>query len=147
MIFLNHALTGALLALKIEQPLVLVPMALGSHLVLDALPHYGYPELDLDHRRWVVTGIIDGVLTVGAVMVIYLAWPQRIGHILIGVLAAVLPDLVYIPQVLVGWQPNTWWHRLHGRVQWAEFPRGLMVDVAWAGAMVYLLWLDISKVS
>ncbi|MFZ1324307.1 MAG: hypothetical protein WAQ57_04090 [Candidatus Saccharimonadales bacterium] len=37
----NHAAAGAGIALAVRQPLLALPLALASHFVLDALPHYG----------------------------------------------------------------------------------------------------------
>jgi hypothetical protein len=139
MLLLNHALTGALLGLAIDQPVVLVPVAVASHFVLDSLPHFGYPELELSHRRWVVTGLIDGVLSVAAVIGLCLVAPQRAGHLVLGAAAAALPDLLYVPQVLLGRRFEGWWHRLHEGIQWGEHPAGIAVDGVWLVTMSSLL--------
>jgi hypothetical protein len=139
MLFLNHTLTGGLLGLTIDEPLVLVPAALGSHFVMDALPHFGYPELALKHQRWVVAGVIDGALSLLAVITLCGVAPRRTGHILLGVGMAVLPDLYYVPEVLLGWRPNHLWGRFHNWIQWGEYPGGLAVDAVWAAAVIYMI--------
>jgi hypothetical protein len=139
MLFVNHALTGALLGLAIDDPLVLAPTALASHFVLDALPHFGYTKLEVVHPRWVATGIADGVVAIAAVIALCLVRPQRVGHMVLGATAAVLPDLFYIPEVLFGWHLDKWWRRLHDRIQWFEHPSGLVVDAVWLVVVVWLI--------
>lgn len=39
----NHALTGAVIALAIDKPLLAIPLALLSHFALDIIPHYNPP--------------------------------------------------------------------------------------------------------
>ena len=39
----NHLVVGAIIGVAIKQPLVALPVAYGSHFVLDALPRYGDP--------------------------------------------------------------------------------------------------------
>jgi hypothetical protein len=44
----NHVVTGALIATAVAQPAAAIPLALASHFVLDALPHYG----DVNKSSW-----------------------------------------------------------------------------------------------
>ena len=39
MLLTNHALTGTVLGLSIDNEVILVPVAFASHFVLDGLPH------------------------------------------------------------------------------------------------------------
>lgn len=39
----NHLLAGSLIGLAIKEPLLAAVLALASHFVMDALPHFGYP--------------------------------------------------------------------------------------------------------
>ena len=43
---INHALTGAVIGLAITEPAAAIPLAVVSHYVCDAIPHYGqnHPE-------------------------------------------------------------------------------------------------------
>jgi hypothetical protein len=38
----NHAITGAIIAVVIDKPVIALPLALLSHFAQDALPHFGY---------------------------------------------------------------------------------------------------------
>src|SRR5690242_2115662 len=41
----NHALSGAVIALAVKNPVLAIPLAFVSHFVLDLLPHYNPPGL------------------------------------------------------------------------------------------------------
>lgn len=139
MFFTNHALTGVLLGLTIENEFVLAPVAVSSHFLLDMMPHFGYDETNLSSRVWVITGVIDGVIGITLVAGACFVWPERVGHILLGAFFAVLPDLLYIPEVLMRRDFTGWLGRFHARIQWGEYPRGWVVDAAWTLALLH--WL------
>jgi len=55
----NHAASGGLIGALLPLPLA-IPVALTSHFILDAFPHYGIPH----HRRdgssfWKIFGAVD----------------------------------------------------------------------------------------
>ncbi len=139
MLLVNHALTGALLGLVIEPAGLIVPAAFGSHFALDALPHFGHREPNIFHRTWIRTGVLDGAATVLALAVVCLTWPQRLPHVLLGVGFAILPDLVYVPEVLFRRRLSGWFGRLHARIQWAEIPTGWVIEAVWA--FVVVTWM------
>ena len=91
----NHLLTGAALAKFLPIP-VAVPVALASHFVLDALPHFGFPSIEerMRHLTLFRTVIaLDGILSITLSI-----WLIRNGHyswLLVG-LVAYSPDLLWI---------------------------------------------------
>jgi hypothetical protein len=140
MLMVNHALTGAVLGLTIRNPAMLAPAAVLSHFVLDAIPHFGHHESSLKSTRWRITGLVDGLVTALAVTVALLIWPQYTNHIMLGVGFAILPDLFYIPEILLGRRITGWFGRWHSRIQWGENPTGWPVDLAWLTLLLYWLY-------
>lgn len=47
MITTPHLLTGALIGVTLKDPIIAIPIALGSHVILDMVPHYDFP----DHKK------------------------------------------------------------------------------------------------
>ncbi len=146
----NHVLAGALIALTIKQPAVVLPLALGSHFVLDALPHFGYKGNKgysevLQHKLSYWVGIISvpTTLLVATLLVSNQLWLA----IAAGTLAA-LPDILGIY--------NYQKYEKHGQkaqgilkvvhvqfhraIQWCERPWGIYVElVVFAGSLSLLI--------
>lgn len=135
MFLTNHALTGLALGLNITNPAVLAPAALASHFALDALPHYGDKGLVLNGPTGKFKAIIlaDGALAIATCVAAVWLWPERAFHLGLGIFFATLPDLLYIPrQLFNGWVPSKLYARFHKRIQWAEMPPGIIVELGWA---------------
>lgn len=148
MLLTNHTLTGVVLGLSIDHPAVLAPTAIASHLALDAVPHFGHPVLKGAFRKlpFLILGSVDFAVSIGITITACVLWPQRLGHILLGVFGAALPDLVYIPIIVFGWRRLDRWFAFYrpmigllAAIQWYERPPGLVVEAAWASAMLWLL--------
>jgi hypothetical protein len=150
MLLTNHTLTGVFLGLSIDNPVALAPTAVASHLVLDAVPHFGASIIrgDGDKRRlgFLILGSIDFALSVGVTVAACVLWPWRAGNIIIGALGADLPDLTYIPIILFRrgpvfkllpfYEPM---QRFFSFIQWYEKPPGAITEVLWFALMAYLL--------
>ncbi len=91
----NHLLTGAALSKFLPLPVAL-PLAFASHFILDALPHFGFPSIDvrMKHLRLMkVILCIDFLLSVAISI-----WLIALGHtkwLLVGIVAY-SPDFVWI---------------------------------------------------
>lgn len=140
MLMVNHALTGVILGHAIGGNLALVPVAIASHFALDLIPHFGHPESSLHSRRWRITGLLDGLLTAASLIGVSLIWPEQSLHLLIGAGAAIMPDLFYVPEVLLKRRITGWFGRWHDQIQWGENPTGWMVDAAWLAFIVFSLY-------
>jgi hypothetical protein len=150
MLLTNHVLTGTLLGLTIDNPVVLAPTAVASHLALDMTPHFGFdrpPSIEPTFREpaFIILGSLDFAASLAATLGACLIWPHRAGHILIGVVGAALPDLTYIPiivfskrilKLIPGYQAMI---DFLVRIQWYEKPPGLITEIIWAGLMLWLL--------
>ena len=144
----NHALTGAVIGVLIGKPLVAIPLAIVSHFVCDALPHFGYSRQTF--RKIVVKStIFRNYLYVEAgicfLIVVALAGFQPAHWQLAAVcaFAAASPDFLsynrYRSQRLgKPWRPNVYASFASG-IQWFERPIGAVVEIAWAIAAVAIL--------
>ncbi|HEY6736891.1 MAG TPA: hypothetical protein VI322_04215 [Candidatus Saccharimonadia bacterium] len=148
MLLTNHTLTGVVLGLTIDNPVVLAPVAVASHLALDVTPHFGIRlREDWYHdRRFIIFGTVDVACSTAVTVAACLIWPQRAVNILVGVIGADLPDFTYIPLVLFGKARMERWLPFYrpminflSQIQWYERPPGLITEVVWAVAMVLVL--------
>ena len=142
---MNHVTTGGVIGLAIATPLAL-PIAFGSHYLLDAIPHFGnHPSWEGNDKKFWAYVVSDGLLT--ALMFIIL-WNVSSGSWLVvaaGFLAA-SPDLVHLldrlgkyikPSFdLIGHDPTFSFHK---NIQKSETPRGAFVEIAWLGLMAWAI--------
>lgn len=112
-----HSLTGATIAVLSPNPFLAIPLAVGSHFILDSIPHWQetlYPYKP-NKLTWVRIPI-DLALSLLLVGLIASAHPDRGTLVWLGALGANIPDLdsvvILIPG-LQGWKiiKNYWdWH-------------------------------------
>ena len=132
MFLTNHTLTGLLIGSQITEPLVLAPVALASHFVLDALPHYGNRDWSVKEPTRAFWAVIAADMSGSLGLVALAVWTfgDLTGPLLIGAFFATLPDLLYIPRFLFnGWVPNRAYARFHKWIQWGERPWGWTIEL------------------
>jgi hypothetical protein len=151
---INHALTGALIGLTVTRPLVAMPLAVASHFVCDALPHYD-PELAMTNvSQWIsskkfrVLLYIDGLLCVSFVLLLVvrlggLDQPTRWWLPALCAFLATAPDLLWLKQ-FAQFNANKKWQaigfsKLTVDIQWFHRPIGAAVEIAWFVAGCILL--------
>ncbi len=144
----NHMLAGAVMATAIQRPLLVVPLAMASHFVLDIFPHFGVNEHDQTirnkHPLFVYILITDTALAITLLVLLPFVLHGSVNWLLVsGMLAAWIPDAVWIrhfPHHLRGTpvRPGRI-SRFHQRIQWFERPIGLVVELVWFSAMGVLL--------
>lgn len=145
MLLTNHALTGSLIGLVVGNPLIAVPLGVASHYAMDSLPHFGFPGMSFRERRGFLIGLADFssamLLTTG----LALAAGERAPLVLAGAFGAMLPDLLYLPEIALGRQLNYPLRQFHHDIQQGrEKPRRIWIDALWAAAMSLLLWIILS---
>lgn len=141
MLLINHTLTGVALGLTIDNPAVIVPTAVASHLLLDTTPHFGPPQhwkFGFRAPWFLIVGGVDFALSIGITAMSLVIWPDRVVQILCGVIGADLPDFLYIPAILFGQATVERVVPLYKRVlaftngiQWYEHPLGLITEAIW----------------
>lgn len=146
----NHALTGAVIALAVKQPVLAVPLAFVSHFILDAIPHFGIHEDDHAKRNshWLFRTVIsiDTVLAITMLITIPLLASDIISWwvILLGMLAGIAPDSIWIYRFIRSMRnklvrPYGRVAKFHQNIQWSEKPWGLSVEVVWMVASLVVI--------
>jgi hypothetical protein len=143
----NHALTGAFIGLAIVNPLIALPLALLSHFVCDAIPHFGSGHDHIEANWFKRLLIADISLCVVIAGVFATARPA---HWFLAIVCAVLatsPDAMWLPRFirarrgLLPMSPVPLLLRFHGAIQWFERPPGAAVEIVWAAAFITMLTL------
>ncbi len=144
MIATNHALTGALIGLTVHNPLIALPAAIASHLICDAIPHYGRQAEDaITTRGFAIYLVVDAFFCGVLVLVLALSnaayWPLAA----VCAFLAASPDFLSIPKFVAArrgqiFTPNQLETFLKN-IQWFERPIGAFVEAAWLVGAVALL--------
>ncbi|HET6924656.1 MAG TPA: hypothetical protein VFH39_02395, partial [Candidatus Saccharimonadales bacterium] len=129
----------------VHRPALALPLALLSHFVLDALPHYGYgyiPHHERDQQRNFLRK-----QTADTYFALLLFWvvPYVLRHqqapivTMLCMLAGFLPDVIWPYQYVMaqrrgGYKQPDWYARFHKAIQWCERPWGLWVELGWLAA-------------
>jgi hypothetical protein len=143
---INHALTGTVIGLLVGQPLLAVPLAVGSHYVCDALPHFGTGLPDkvvLKSNKYRDYLAVEAGLCFLLVVGLVGFRPEHWLLAAICAFAAAAPDLLSINKYLTirrgrRWQPGRY-VRFASRIQWFERPIGAVVEVAWFVAALVII--------
>lgn len=140
----NHVITGALIATSVTSAPVAIPLALLSHFVLDALPHYG----DNNRHSWLnrhftYVLLIDAVIGIAIVLALILLQPANWVLLVVCGLVAVAPDAIWLPHYLADRRGNyrepSHFARFSKWIQWGERPWGIYIEAAWLIAFGLLL--------
>jgi hypothetical protein len=93
-----HALVGAAIASRLQNPTLAVPLAFFSHFVLDSIPHWDFGT-NWRHRSKFATGIFAIADTLVGITVAYFAFMAKVPTIplLAAIIIAVMPDWLEAP--------------------------------------------------
>lgn len=143
----NHAAVGALIAITLKEPALVLPLAFVSHYVLDALPHFGYPGGGglgeaFKHRLTLIYGLVDFIL---AVVLLFIIWHS--GWLMYAAAAlAVAPDAANLYRYfrrekrgLSKPSQGIWLSRLHHKIQWWQKPSGLAIELVFTAVLFCLI--------
>lgn len=145
-------LTGAVIAVGLKRPELAIPLALLSHFVLDAIPHFGFDEEDVlvPNKTKLFKAVIttDTTAAVVALIALPILAHAQPWTIFASMLAAFSPDLVWIYRFFDQnrHQQNKSkgrFVRFHKSIQWSETRRGIHVEYMWAVGMLLLFSLAI----
>lgn len=114
----GHALIGTVIAAKIGNPALAIPIAIASHFLADALPHWdtGYHRRTKTKRKFVIESALD--VFVGFLLsytVIHVFFPQtNLSYAFLMVIMAQLPDWLTAPYLFFNFDipPFNWTYRL-----------------------------------
>jgi len=143
----NHAVTGAVIAAVIKQPILALPLAFLSHFACDMLPHFGYKDnvdfgTALKHRLTKYVVAIDPILFIGLLI---LLWHYSAGFwVYAAAFVAITPDfewaLAYYGYERRG--KKAWrsiFAEFHSNIQKYERVWGVFIELAWYGGGMWLL--------
>lgn len=142
----NHALTGAAIGLISGNPYVALPLALLSHFICDAIPHFRVAIKGdaFMQAPWFKTYLI-GEFLLCLSLVLILAGTRPLNWQLASVCAfvAAAPDLLSIKRFSFALNNKKWKPTLFGKfatnIQWFERPIGGLVEIAWFIAAVIII--------
>lgn len=135
----NHVLAGALIGAGVHQPVLAISLAVASHYVMDALPHFGFGyknwEERLKHRRMVNYMATYDILILAIVIVLLLrVHPSWL--VITCAFAAIFPDLIWIYRFTIPEKWGTvkptkgiWLTQVHYKIQKFEFKEGIFVEI------------------
>jgi hypothetical protein len=131
-------MVGAAIATKVVNPALALPLALGSHFLLDRIPHWNphlfteTQKLGQPSQKSTTIAYVDVGLALGLGLFVasrYTNNPPMVVLILTSCLLSVLPDLVKWPYYFL---------KKRGGIQekWVLFERGLQVNASfWPGML------------
>ncbi len=103
----GHALIGTVIAAKIGNPALAIPIAIGSHFLADTLPHWdtGTNRIKKTHARFFVESLAD--LIIGFILswlLITLFFPSTsLPYAFLIIIMAQLPDWITAPYLFLNW--------------------------------------------
>lgn len=144
MFITNHVLAGAVIGLVApRRPARVALVAVGSHFVLDSVPHWGIHDDDATFRK---VAIVDGLIGLATMRAVMGAVPRgtRVA-VLAGMLGAAFPDADKPMEMFFGRSPfPAGVDRFHARIQ-RESARGIRTEIRAALGLVLavrvLSWL------
>ena len=142
----SHATTGVVIALAVHNPVLALPMALASHFVLDAIPHYGDDNLDGSNKAFRRFILIDAIAGFSISALMFFLLPEQRVLIVLCAIMATIPDLMWLPNHIrqINNQPSKPHNRLmrwHYDIQFEHPVWGIAAEVLWAVAMLSFIVL------
>lgn len=144
-------LAGAVIAISVKQPLLAVTLAYVSHFALDAIPHFGihsYKNVfernrQLWFKKYLQLGALFTVIFVPW-LIIFLKGAISFWLLLACVIAAILPDLVWVPRYIQELRTHEEKSKgkisqFHVRIQRDSLVLGGIIEVTFFAGMILLL--------
>jgi hypothetical protein len=146
MTWLNHAATGALIAVAANKPAIALPATLLSHFVIDMLPHWDF-KYKGGLKQMQAGRLLDLNLAMLFLVVIMLVIHKSPGLILACGLLAILPDAIFLPYFVTGKTNDKYKLDILNKfrdfslaIQKMETHWGLFVEIGWFLLMTLLIF-------
>lgn len=136
----NHLLAGAVVATGLQRPFLIVPLALVTHFLLDAFPHFGIHEDDHSKRnkhplfRFIL--VVDVLLSAALLVLLPFVLQGSVSWwvLTLGMVCAWIPDAIWIRHFIRQRRgkfalPHGWLSKFHQAIQWFEKPLGIVVEI------------------
>jgi Na+-transporting methylmalonyl-CoA/oxaloacetate decarboxylase beta subunit len=116
MLITPHAIAGAAIGTLAASPLLVVPIAVGSHFILDSIPHWQETLAPYAPTKKTYIRIPIDIILAATLVWVAVQWqPNRTAPIVVGVVLANAPDLdvitILVPRLRQGLFEKYWdWH-------------------------------------
>lgn len=116
-----HALVGTVIAAKVGNPALAIPIALASHFLCDALPHWdtGHGREKQTKARFVTASAIDVILgfVLAYLLIIFFFPTTNLLYAFLIIIICQLPDWLTIPYLFLDWDfaPFNWAYEIQKR--------------------------------
>ncbi|MBC7746749.1 hypothetical protein H7Y40_02075 [Pedobacter sp.] len=132
----NHTLAGTVIALAIQQPLLIAPLAFASHFVMDSLPHFGrYPGLIPYNALFKRYLIGEAILCTAMLSFAISLSPSSWFILALGAAFATLPDFLWTLRNKAP-QWTQWFFKFHTVIQWGERPYGWIYELIFTAFLI-----------
>lgn len=135
-----HVVAAAAIVVAVPDPLISLPLAFGSHIVLDTIPHWNWsPGKTLAGK---LLSVADGFIGVGLTGVLYW-WLGENWVVVAAGLLSMLPDMIQAPYHFWGWKPQ-WlqvfisWERKRQKWEWMKPWMGVVTQLV---TLILSLWI------
>jgi hypothetical protein len=130
----GHAIVGALIAITVKQPALVLPLALLSHYVLDTLPHFGYAGKGYAEALKHPITYVEQAASWAMFVVLALSLRHQSWLVYSAATLAVVPDLMWPYRYFfferVGKvPPGGALTNFHRHIQWCEREWGVWVEI------------------
>ncbi len=100
-----HALIGTVIAAKVGNPALAIPIALASHFLADSVPHWdtAYHRRQKSKTRLITTSLIDLVFgfILAWALIVFLFPSTNLAYAFIIIIASQLPDWLTVPYLFL----------------------------------------------
>lgn len=107
-----HALVGTVIAAKIGNPVLAIPIALASHVAMDMIPHWDTltNRGSKSRRRMFVDTMVDGLLAISLSysIIVFLFPSTNLYYALLIMFFAILPDILHGPYTFFNIKKFKW---------------------------------------
>lgn len=129
MIGFNHALTGTIIGIITPTPLIPV-VALASHFIMDALPHFGEDSRFKPYTKsFKALLIFDAIICFGTLALGISLRPDMALDIALGAFFATLPDFLWLLESRAKGKLASYYFKFAKRIQRFESPDGWTYEV------------------
>ena len=114
----GHALIGTVIAAKIGNPVLAIPIALASHFAADALPHWdtGYHRAHKSKRKFFLQSFLDVILgfILSYILIILFFPTTSLAYAFFIIIMAQLPDWLTAPYLFFNMKfaPFCWIYKI-----------------------------------
>lgn len=141
----GHALIGTVIAAKIGNPALAIPIALASHFLLDAFPHWdtGTTRFKKSKEKFFIQSSVDVALSfILSYLLIHFFFPQTsYPYALLIIIMAQLPDWLTAPYLFfdMNFPPFSWSYKLQKIFDnKLDKPWGIINQVALILAIIFM---------